>query len=603
MFRTDQKIEVRLRDDWNSVKISTIEQLIETFPKHLSCFFTERDIHSVLYNIAKQELQLNRVLTEQTRDGHRVMLAHHEYPTPFRCYMKGGNFELRDYKPYKRGHYDLVILNPEFVKSNKLDVVCGKDYQKFRSAMREVKVDPLIWACEVIFFPGVKKLPKNAIKIIEQDALKVKETLRYGVGRNRCFCQMGSVLVLTSHTTEEAYDLKQQVTDLRKRHKIEVILSTASARGTSNPYDSESSTTRAKPGLIMQAHQAKLYYLRRVTNLLQAHLIMTPQNRIVSFDPNEDAQPAFLKMSNQSENIDYAPIMKEGEIIGYVSRKDLAGIKGVTCGELAKEVAVKNKISPALSLDNVLKRLANEPFLFVTENKRVEGIITRADVNKRAFRTLFYIVLSELESQLLNLIQTLLPCEKHLQLLSEERAKDVLYNYWKAKTGNVEISVEQYLSFSDIINIILKSKDMVVWSLLGCASKKQADSLTSLVDLRNRVMHSTRSLLAREGSILRILQQYKQIWELLEYLREFENLDKDDIVSVTYDRKNQDFRFVLKSVAVIRTPLDDINGKELEIIGIEKIHEFLESSNRRKKIDKTTMKQLKSTIVFNELFK
>ena len=590
MLRTEEEIvKTVLSSNWGDVKNLTINRLKETFQKHPSYFFTEHDIHSVLYNVAEEELQLNGVATERTRDGHRVLLLHHEYPTPFRCDMKGYGFTRKNEKPFKRGHYDLVILNPEFVRNNKLAVVYGKDYQRFRSAMQEVEVEPLIWACEVIFFSGAKKLPKNALKIIEQDALKVKETLRYKVGRNANFCRMGTVLVFTSHTTEEAYDLKQQVSDLRNRHKLEVIMSTASVTG------GESSS------LFMQAPQAKLSYLKKVTNLLQAYLIMTPWNRIVSFDPNENAQLAFLTMSNASENIDYAPIMKEGAIIGYVNRKDLAGIKGKTCEELAEEVAANNKISPALSLENTLKRLAYEPFLFVAKDGRPRGIITRADVNKRAFRTLFYIVFSELESQLVDLIQAMLPCEKHLKLLSEERAKDVLYNYWRAKTGNVETSVEQYLSFSDIMHIILKSKDMLVWSLLGCTSKKQAENLTSLIDLRNRVMHSTRSLLAGEDSILHLLQQYEQIWDLLENLQEFENLDENDIVSVTYNRENHDFRFVLKSGAVIRTPLDDINGKELEIVGIEKIRKFLESSSGRKKIDKTTMRQLKSTVVFSGL--
>jgi len=267
-------------------------------------------------------------------------------------------------------------------------------------------------------------------------------------------------------------------------------------------------------------HQAKLTYLKRMTDLLQAHMIMTPVDRIVSFDPNEDAQLVFFKMSGQSENIDYAPIMKDKAIIGYVNRKDLTGIEGKTCGELAKEVTTKNKIRPALSLENVLMYLVDEPFLFVTENEQLKGIITRADVNKRAFRTLFYIILSELESALVDLVRIRLPCEKHLNLLSEERTKDVLYNYWKARAGNVEISVEQYLSFSDIINIILKSKDRGVWQLLGCTPKKQVESLTSLIDLRNRVMHSTRLLLAREDSILHTKQKHEQIWKLLENLQD-----------------------------------------------------------------------------------
>ena len=136
MLRTEERIvEVELANNWNNVKNSAVNRLRATFHQHPDWFFTEHDIHSVLYNIAKEELQQNGIMTEKTIDRHRVILVHHEYPTPFRCYMKGYNFELRDYKPYKRGHYDLIILNSEFVKNYKLDVVCGKDYQKFRLAM------------------------------------------------------------------------------------------------------------------------------------------------------------------------------------------------------------------------------------------------------------------------------------------------------------------------------------------------------------------------------------------------------------------------------------------------------------------------------------
>lgn len=158
---------------------------------------------------------------------------HHEYPTPFRCDMQNYKFrrageEERAPKGglYKRGHYDLVILNPDFVRNNEFQVACGKDYQEFRTAMKEVKVEPLIWACEVIFFPVVKKLPKNALKIIEQDALKVEATLRHEVNR-RPFCKIGSVLVFTSHTAEEASDLKQQIAGLGQKHKLEITLSTS----------------------------------------------------------------------------------------------------------------------------------------------------------------------------------------------------------------------------------------------------------------------------------------------------------------------------------------------------------------------------------------
>ena len=228
MLRTDKRmVELRLEDDWNNLKNTIVDQLIEMFHQHPNYFFTEHDIHSILYNISKEELQQSGVLTEKTSDSHEVVLVHHEYPTPFRCSMKGYSFQMKYDAPYKRGHYDLVILNPEFVRKSELKVVYGKDFKKFSEAMQKVKVEPLTWACEVIFFPGVKGLPKNAFKIIKQDALKVKETMRHKVGRDVNFCKMGSILVFTSHTAEKASDLKQQIVRLEKKHKIEVLLSTA----------------------------------------------------------------------------------------------------------------------------------------------------------------------------------------------------------------------------------------------------------------------------------------------------------------------------------------------------------------------------------------
>jgi len=362
----------------------------------------------------------------------------------------------------------------------------------------------------------------------------------------------------------------------------------------------DNETLGSSEGCLM--YQTRLAYLRKMIALLQSHLVFTrvDDRNFVSFGPNEDCQLAYSKMD--SKNIDYAPILEKSVPHGYITRADLVNVRGKICGEVAKEVTEKNRISPDSSLENTFKRLVDEPFLFVVENRRLRGIVTRADLNKRAFRTLFYIVLSELESLLLSLIRIMHPSEKYLHLLSENRAKDVLYNYWKAKAGNVEISVEQYLSFSDIINIILKSKDRGVWPLLGCASKKEVEDLSSLVDLRNSVMHSTRSLLDKEASILHIKQQYTKIWELIKNLLENEDLNEDDILVATFNEKNQDFRFILKSGAVFRTPLDDPKGKELEELGIEKLRKFLASRNRRKKIDKTTMRRLEQTIVFTELF-
>lgn len=265
----------------------------------------------------------------------------------------------------------------------------------------------------------------------------------------------------------------------------------------------------------------RLTYLKRMTNLLEAYLVMTPaDNDLISFKPDDNCQTAFSQMD--PSNIDYAPVLKNGVPVGYVKRSDLADNKEKTCKQVVRQATAKNRVTLESNLDTILKQLTRESFLFVMENRRLKGIITRADINKRAFRTLFYILFSELESLLVNLIRKRLSCDKNLRLLSEDRAKDVLYNFWKAKAANVETYIEQYLSFSDLINIILKSNDTTSWLWLGFKSKEELKSMVPLIDFRNCVMHSTRSLLEKEDSIASIDRCYAQLWELTENLAETE---------------------------------------------------------------------------------
>jgi hypothetical protein len=220
--------------NWNDLTKKVSTELQTTFRKSTYYFFSEHDIHSVLYNITKKELKRLGVDSPKTSEGYETSLAHHEYPTPFRCDMQRYNFRVTSDKKqtlrgglYKRGHYDLVIFNPEFIKNHTLDVVNGKNYQKLRAILPKLNIEPLIWTCEIIYFPKNRKLPENAAKIIEQDTLKVKATLDYKIMNNKTFCKIGSVHVFTSFPQTTASILQREITTLAKKHKIEITLTTA----------------------------------------------------------------------------------------------------------------------------------------------------------------------------------------------------------------------------------------------------------------------------------------------------------------------------------------------------------------------------------------
>ncbi|NIO36291.1 hypothetical protein GTO27_01150 [Candidatus Bathyarchaeota archaeon] len=227
LLRTEDVVQIESGVDWNEMKSEIVNRVRTMFHEYPDYFFTGRDILSLLCDISNEELRLKGVEPTNTADGYVVNLVHQEYPMPFRCNMKEDGFTKKDARSYRRGYYDLIILNPAFVQTNSLDVVCAKDIEKHEAAIKYTSITPLIWACEVLFFPRVNSFPTDGIPQIRQDALKVKDALNHKIDSETLFCKSGSVLVFTSHTAEEAADLSRQIKGLADTLRLEVILSTS----------------------------------------------------------------------------------------------------------------------------------------------------------------------------------------------------------------------------------------------------------------------------------------------------------------------------------------------------------------------------------------
>ena len=151
-------------------------------------FFTEHDLHSRLYRIVEDKLT-ERGLFANSKDGMRVGLVHHEYPTPFRCDMGKHEFRIVGETEktasgglFKRGRYDLVVLNPEFVKDFDAIIVAGKSYARLRPLLKDFQATPLLWVCEILFANHTEVASlTNWFDLIRQDALKIIESLRFKV--------------------------------------------------------------------------------------------------------------------------------------------------------------------------------------------------------------------------------------------------------------------------------------------------------------------------------------------------------------------------------------------------------------------------------------
>lgn len=69
----------------------SIEELYNKFQSYPTLLFTENDIVCYFYSILWRKLP---TFYDKDKDGHKHSLIHMEYPTPFRCDMRGNKDEI-----------------------------------------------------------------------------------------------------------------------------------------------------------------------------------------------------------------------------------------------------------------------------------------------------------------------------------------------------------------------------------------------------------------------------------------------------------------------------------------------------------------------------
>lgn len=137
-----------------------INQLIEEFLGGPYKFFTEADA-VVRFHQILDEIKIFCRKT-QTKDKYEVNLIHREYPTFFRFSDKNPVARLNDESKARRGHYDLVILNHEFVNAHSAATVVNRTLKAER--IRDTDIYPFEAIVEFkLYDRGISKGRANSI--------------------------------------------------------------------------------------------------------------------------------------------------------------------------------------------------------------------------------------------------------------------------------------------------------------------------------------------------------------------------------------------------------------------------------------------------------
>ena len=149
-----------------------IRKTVNKFREYPHIFFTEMDIHAYLYHCL-----YSSKLEVKTRDEIITSCLHKEYPTNFRYSKKNmKNYGLS--KKGRRGNFDLVVLNPEFIEEFDIKNVINKDIRdvEIRSQNNEKFRKELLIPIEIKY---VVNNSKSFVEEVEKDIQKLSIASKY----------------------------------------------------------------------------------------------------------------------------------------------------------------------------------------------------------------------------------------------------------------------------------------------------------------------------------------------------------------------------------------------------------------------------------------
>lgn len=256
-------------------------------------------------------------------------------------------------------------------------------------------------------------------------------------------------------------------------------------------------------------HRVTFPNLKQILDLLTVKAIMTPHNKFFYCHPRQnisEAKELLLK-----HKFSGAPLREE-EISRYVKLEKLEQCAGHIkyCNEVADKITPQNTITEATTIESLIeifgKRKDPSP-LFVAKDNSIIGLITGADLDKIAVKVHFFVLISALESLLLDIIGN--DYRKYKNYL--EKPGDVERRYRKCKGELVGLDEHYYLLTREIFEIVWKSN---VKTLMNVRTK---DELDKLKDFRNNVAHGN-YIIVKDDDIKNLKKTHDKICDYIHAL-------------------------------------------------------------------------------------
>src|SRR5438132_1691795 len=127
--------------------------------------------------------------------------------------------------------------------------------------------------------------------------------------------------------------------------------------------------------------EANFLRYEEISRSVRARHLTFPLSRAVVFVEDEPQAAAFIKMT-ESENYDYAPLLRDGRVVGRVARERLRPSSSEPVRLASDPLDDRMVVSADATLRELIVALGINPFLFVVTAAELTGFVTVSDLNR-----------------------------------------------------------------------------------------------------------------------------------------------------------------------------------------------------------------------------
>ncbi|MEO8148547.1 MAG: CBS domain-containing protein [Bacteroidia bacterium] len=198
----------------------------------------------------------------------------------------------------------------------------------------------------------------------------------------------------------------------------------------------------------------------------------------------------FVKEALTFRDFDVAGVIDNNtKIVGYVTKLELIdGLIETHC----KKIESHQLIPDSTPITSLMKILTETPFAFVSVEDEIEGIVTRADINKPIVRIYLFGIISLFELHLYFWINEYHNNESWKSCIKEERLKSAERIFEKRKGKNEELSILECLEYCDKRDILSVTREFIERFKFSRGSFERL--LNRMEIIRNELAHSQTSI-------------------------------------------------------------------------------------------------------------